>query len=256
MDISTGFIQTTPSPQNVVDLFDGEWSTTMSADVGAVARPGHADLFRDGRITWANEVLGPMRDLDILELGPLEGAHSWMLEQLGAASITAIEANSRAFLKCLCIKELMGMSRVRFKLGNFIPYLQRCRSYDVIIASGVLYHMTDPIQLLDLITAKTNKLLIWTHYFNSTVVSERADREQFAMPAPLSGSVYRGSKRLYPEVALTWKGFSGGSESYATWLERESLLKYFTDRGFETAINFDQLDHQNGPALALCARKL
>ena len=80
MDISTGFIQTTPSPQNVVDLFDGEWSTTMSADVGAVARPGHADLFRDGRITWANEVLGPMRDLDILELGPLEGAHSWMLE--------------------------------------------------------------------------------------------------------------------------------------------------------------------------------
>ncbi len=127
MDTNSGFVSEAPSTQNVIDLFDGEWSTAMPSDLGAVSRPGHAGLFTDGRISWAGQILGPFRGLDILELGPLEGAHSFMLEQLGAASITAIEANARAFLKCLCIKEVMGMLRVRFMLGSFLPYLEQCR---------------------------------------------------------------------------------------------------------------------------------
>ncbi len=109
--------------------------------------------------------------------------------------------------------------------------------------------------LLESIVAKTDRLMVWTHYYDPSVVASREDREQFAEPGTLNGTIYRGSKRLYPEAALSWKGFSGGSESYATWLERESLLRFFTDKGFQVAVEFDQRDHQNGPAIALCARR-
>lgn len=255
MDVSDRFVAEAPSPQNVLDIFADEWSSRMPPHLVAVSTPGHADLFADGRIVWANAVLGPFRDKDILELGPLEGAHSTMLEQLGAASVTAIEGNARAFLKCLCVKELMGLTKTRFKLGNFVPYLQECHSYDAIICSGVLYHMTDPLQLLDLVTRKSDRLLIWTHYYDAEWIAKRDDREQFADPTPLADTLYRGSKRLYPEAALTWKGFSGGADSHAIWMEKPSILEFFAARGFETNIEFDHPHHPNGPSLAICAKR-
>lgn len=249
------FIRSSPDIQNVLDLFHGEWSTIMPSDLGAVSHPGYAELFSDPRIGWANEVLGPIEGSNILELGPLEGAHSYLLERLGAASITAIEGNSRAFLKCLCMKEVMGMRRVTYKLGNFVPYLKDCEPFDVIIACGVLYHMTDPILLLERITSKADRIMIWTHYYDHDVIQTREDNIQFAKPVTLKGTNYRGAKRFYPEAALAWRGFSGGSENYAIWLERDSLLRFFTDRGFETSVAFDQIPNPNGPALAICARR-
>lgn len=51
-----------------------------------------------------------------LELVPLEGGHSYMLQKMGVKKIIAIEANSRAFLKCLCIKEIFDLNKVEFKI--------------------------------------------------------------------------------------------------------------------------------------------
>ena len=71
----------------------------------------------------------------------------------------------------------------------------------------------------------------------------------------LPGTSYRGAKRLYPEAALSWQGFSGGAESHAVWLERDSLLAYFRDGDFSVEIRFDDPYHVNGPAIAVCARR-
>ncbi|MDP4022958.1 DUF1698 domain-containing protein [Methylobacterium sp. NEAU 140] len=249
------FVRSEPTLQNVLDIFHGEWSTIMPSDLGAVSHPGLAHLFEDPRIAWANRVLGPFTDLDILELGPLEGAHSYLLERLGASSVTAIEGNARAFLKCLCLKEVMGMKRVSYKLGNFVPYLTSCQDFDVIIACGVLYHMTDPLLLLERIVSKSDRVMIWTHYYDQDAISAREDQIQFTKPTALNGTRYRGSRRFYPEAALSWRGFSGGSENYAVWLERDSLIQFFIDRGFETSVDFDNLPNPNGPALAICAKR-
>ena len=54
----------------------------------------------------------------MLELGPLEGAHTYMLDRAGASEVVAIEGNTRAFLKCLITKELLSMPSARFLVGT------------------------------------------------------------------------------------------------------------------------------------------
>lgn len=88
-------------------------------------------------------------DLTVLELGPLEAGHTYMLEKMGARSIVAVEANSRAYLKCLIVKELFELKRAKFLLGDFVAYLKNnTRHFDLCLASGVLYHMQNPAELL------------------------------------------------------------------------------------------------------------
>jgi hypothetical protein len=255
VDINDYFVLKAPARQNVIDLFDGEWSSGMPSGSGLVSKPGHAPLFEDPRVYWAHDVLGPFDGLNIIELGPLEGAHSFMLEQFGVNSVESVEANSRAFLKCLCIKEVFDLKRVKFVLGDFYHHLTSCTSVDIIFASGVLYHMTTPLELLELICKKSNRLFIWTHYYDQDAISRRDDRSCFSKPMKI-GAGYVGVRRVYPNAALNWVGFSGGAQEYAIWLERASLIAFLRNHGFSVEINFEQVDHANGPCMAICARRV
>lgn len=254
----TDLIEKKPSPQNVLDLFAGEWTSQMPPDSGLVST-GTIPLFEDPRIAWLGRVLGPVENRDVLELGPLEGAHTYALHRMGARSITAIEANPRAFLRCLCIKEIFGLDRARFLLGNFLPYLEeQGGKVDLAVASGVLYHMTQPLRLLDLLSRATDRLFIWSHYYDPDIVRHRPDAAIFAPAAPirLGDFTCEASVRRYPDEALAWQGFTGGAAPHAVWLTRAGLLAFLRARGFASvAVEFDQPDHQNGPALALCARR-
>ena len=115
----------------------------LPAKFGLDTKPGASPLFEDPRITWAMDTLGIPEGQRILELGPLEAGHSYMLQRAGARDIISIEANTRAFMKCLCVKELLDLHRVHFLLGDFVSYLKQDTSrYDAVMASGVLYQCT------------------------------------------------------------------------------------------------------------------
>ncbi len=253
------FASETPSDQAIVDIFQGEWSSAFPSGSGLVTKPGHAALFSDHRIDAAEKYLGTFEGKSVCELGPLEGGHTYMMHRRGAKSIDAVEANKEAFLKCLCVKEIFGLSRTRFLLGDAIKFLETTpKAYDVVFASGILYHMVDPTRLLRAITEKSDSVYIWTHYYDRDAISERDDRGLFQPEASLDPEgKYLGSKRLYPEAALSWSGFSGGSESYAVWMSRVSIERFLADRGFtEISVHFDDKNHPNGPSLAIAARRL
>jgi hypothetical protein len=255
-DFQHHYIDQPPSAQNIIEIFQTEWTSKMPPTSGLMTQPGQMALFEDPRVLWADSQLGPIAGMNVLELGPLEGAHSYMFERLGARSVTAIENNTRSFLKCLCVKEIFDLRNTRFLLGNFIPYLAKCERKDLIFASGVLYHMVEPLNLLKLLCEKTDRIFLWTHYYDQAVIANRPDSELFSPLENLDGGSYRGGKRIYPESALEWQGFTGGSAQYTIWLERETLLKYLEDAGFALSLAFDQPDHPNGPALAICASRL
>jgi len=251
------FFDQAPSNQNAIDLFEGQWFSIMPDELGVDSK-GIGKLHDDGRIHWASEILGGFKSKTILELGPLEACHTAMLEKAGAARILGIEANSEAFLRCLVVKELLGLKISQFKLGNFVPFLgETDETFDVGIACGVLYHMKNPVELIELLSKRVGSLFVWTHYYDSNLVEgKEAIRSKFSgsWVANQSGFEHRLHAYGYGD-ALDWKGFCGGGSESCNWMEKSEMLRAFEHFGFKLLGERDEPDHIHGPAVWLAFEK-
>lgn len=259
--INQYYVTTLPCPQNALDIFKGEWSSKFPPPLDLL-QAGEIGLFADARIQWLFSEVGTLNQKHILELGPLEGMHSYMLEQNGAESVTAIESNTHAFLRCLIAKELLQMHRVRFLCGDFIGYLKHpaCPTFDLIMACGVLYHMTNPVELIALLAGHCRaQVFLWTHYYDETWAQAKDLKWKFpfSQPADYGGFSHRLVRQIYGTGALDWKGFCGGSRAYSHWLYREEILSALRHFGFsDLKIAFDTLEHPNGPSMAIIASRI
>ena len=246
-----------PGPQQVLDIFRGEWSSAMPSASSLETTPGPAGLFEDPRVTWAVSQCGGVSGRCILELGPLEGGHSYMLEQAGAARVLAVEANVRSFLKCLCVKEIFALSKVNFLLGDCMAFMdQDAGGWDMVFASGSLYHMKEPGRFLSLLPRMAPRIFLWTHYFDESIIrGTPALEHKFGKveEATIGGFRYQFVEQSYKE-SLGWSGFCGGSAETSLWLTRDSILGLLGHLGYRTIeVSFETPDHPNGPAFCVYA---
>jgi SAM-dependent methyltransferase len=241
-----------PSTANSFCIFAGEWSSAVPG-----FETGKASLFDDSRIKWLEQQSGGFSGKRILELGPLEGGHTYMMERAGA-TVVAIESNQRAFLKCLIVKEALGLN-AKFLYGDVRPYLKTCNGqFDFVLASGVLYHMMQPAELLRDMSRVANSLGIWTHYYDEAIIRSRADLREKFDPDPFMQNV--GGRditffRQHYRSVLAWPGFCGGSEPTSCWFTKDGLLNYLQDLDLNVSIGEDNPDHPNGPCILLFARR-
>ncbi len=244
-----------PTPQSTIDIIDG-WISILPANLDAKTG-GYAPLFDDNRVTWAIEKLGGVKGADVLELGPLEGGHTYMLHQAGAKSITSIEGNKRSYLKCLITKELLGIGSAHVLLGNFIPWLETHQGkFDMIWASGVLYHMAEPLKLLRLLADRTDRLHIWTHFYPDDYLPDPLPKPIVSIvDCEFEGETVRHYLRSYSGDESTL-GYCGGVLSGSAWLRRSDILRFLGKWGFsEIEIAFEAPFAGNGPSFALAAKR-
>lgn len=253
------YVMLAPSPQNALDIFKGEWTSSLPGCFSHL-QAGALPLFEDPWVKWAVRWLGGVRGKTVLELGPLEGGHTYILESLGAASIVSVEANTHAYLKCLITKELLQLKRARFLCGDFVEYLRANPGrYDICLASGVLYHMSNPVELVALISRVTNRVYMWTHYYDQERVLSTPDlalRFSGAGPIEYGGFECTAYYHHYDEKQLGWEGFCGGLRPSTCWLSRESILRCLRYFGFnDILVGYEDPNHSHGPAFALVAAK-
>lgn len=256
--ILDAYVKSAPSPQHALDIFKGEWASILPTPFNHL-QTGLVPLFEDGRAMWALEQLGGCHDQRVLELGPNEGGHTYMIERHGAASITAIEANTRSYLKCLIIKEVLGLQRAHFLCGDFVSYLEQTdEQYDLIFSAGVLYHMRNPVGLISQLARHTNRVYMWTHYYDHAIVQAIpaiCHRYRMHTPAETDGFKYTLHRQDYMS-SLSVAGFSGGSADHSHWLSRSDLLGALTHYGFtDIRIAHEQPDHPHGPCFDIVAIK-
>ena len=244
-----------PSHQNAVEIFDGKWASDLS-EVCPGLRAGQTPLFtHDPRPRDAARLLGANGRLDgmrVLELGPLEGAHTYQLEKLGAASILAIEANAEAFLKCLITKEITGLQVAKFMYGDFSQYVANTNEkFDLVFCCGVLYHMLDPLGLIAEMAKITKKCFVWTHYYDSKHYSGPPPEER-------SDPRYPGVTMYTVKYGNTDFGqFWGGNRPTSVWLNPDVIISAFHRAGFRKIEIIDKSpDHPNGACFSFAASDL
>lgn len=240
-----------PNNQDTINIFD-EWASILPDCLDSVAKPATANLFADDRVSWALNVLGGAKDKSVLELGPFEAGHTYMLHNAGASDVVSIEANKKHYLKCLIIKELCNLKNNSVLYGDFLPWLEQTdRKFDIIWCAGVLYHMKQPLQLLELISQHTDRIHIWTHY-----IPDDFDAANIKSPLLSSeklifnGVSVEGFVRSYLD-ALQINNYCGGVYPTAFWLRRESILSVLRSFGYTVEIAFEDSNHPNGACFAL-----
>ena len=233
------FITAAPSPKNAVDLFS--WVSQLPV---SGLKSGTQNFDEDRRVEMLLEAFGSIQGFNVLELGPLEASHTHQLEQLGARAVLGIEASPEFYLKCLIAKEILGL-KANFLLGDFNLYLEPTdQTFDLVFASGVLYHMSDPVHTLYLIAKAAPRVFIWTHYIGG-------DETGFqAKPVERHGFQCEYYEVVYDPNSHS-RGWAGVNPS-ACRLKKETILSALESFGFDRiVISEDQPNHPGGPALSL-----
>ena len=251
------FVASAPTAQEAIDAVPDSWASKFPPPLSNL-HAGAAPLFEDPRVHWAFDRLGGMEGKTVLDLGPLEGAHSYMAEQAGASRVVGVEANRMAFLKCLVTKELPNLRRCTFLCGEVTQYLSTTDDrFDVCIACGILYHMVEPVRLIDLISRSASQIVIWTHIYDEAALANRnlAGKLSAVHEVDYKGFHHHVHHHSYG-LDSRLSGFFGGTESYSGWLPRADLMRALEHFGWTNIeIAFEDLAHPNGPSLALIAEQ-
>ena len=180
------------------------------------------------------------RPESILELGSLEGAHSFIFaQQPGVKRVVALEGREKNLRKARFVQELLEIRNVEFFQANLEQAdLRTFGKFDAVFCCGLLYHLPDPWELLKQLPAVAPILFIWTQYARE---SEARDL----------GNGLRGKTHIEGGTDEPLSGMS----STAIWLTLDSLRDALAASGYGSVeVIYDDPAHANGPAVTIGAR--
>ena len=198
---------------------------------------GNFDAMNDGRISQFFQYFPNVGT--ILELGALEGGHSFALANRPVVKrVTATEGRPLNMEKALFLQGLLGAEKVEFLQVNLEDFeLSTLGAFDAVFCSGLLYHLPEPWKLIQRCAQVSPNLFLWTHYAGENEAEERVHG-------------FRGK----------WHGEGGlgdptsGLSKKSFWPTLGSLISMLTKNGFKTVhLIENELVHPNGLAVTVAA---
>lgn len=175
----------------------------------------------------------------ILELGSLEGAHTFLLAaRPGVKRVLGLEGREANLGKARLVQELLHAGNVEFSKANLEhAALASFGTFDAVFCSGLLYHLPEPWKLIEQLPAVAPHLFIWTQY--------AAENEAHDVGRGLRGKIHGEGG---PDEPLS------GMSATATWLTLDSLRELLVSSGYrKVEIIHDDPRHPNGPAVTIGA---
>jgi SAM-dependent methyltransferase len=226
------FCYARPTHANALGLRAGTWKFDFDRmEMNAI----HEWVNRDVRPRWSAEVFPGFSKFNVIELGPQDGFITAGLEAFGVGSIVAIEANVDSFLRCLLLKNALGL-KATYLLGDFLTYLDAATaSADLIYASGVLYHLFDPVGFLLRCAKVARHLYLWTFHFDEDAI--RADAYESLCFDGISEhrvgeEAFTYHRRFYTPEILANATYAGGINAYANWMTLKDIERALRVAGY------------------------
>ena len=212
----------------------GPWITHF--EINGVSSGGSFRALEDERIDQFFESFPDARC--ILELGSLEGGHSFALARHpGVRRVVGIEARASNIGRARFAQSLFQIDSVEFVAADLEKTdLTSFGDFDAIFCSGVLYHLPEPWKLICEMARVAPRVFIWTHY---------ADESSQDLRGNLRGREYVEGGIDEPLSGMSPRSF---------WLTLGSLESVLISAGFES-LHILQNDprHVHGPAVTLAA---
>lgn len=213
-----------------------EWRTGVLNLANRRHRPSSLGKWMHGdrRLAYAIWFLD-LRNATVLELGPLEGYFSVLLEKLGIARSVAVEAREENLTKCLHVQQLFGLDKTRFVQHDIERLVRRDEKpafsgpFDLVFALGVLYHLRDPAAALRWMAEMAPALFLGTHYIERTDERRYPDRLFTEWSVPGDNGSYTG--KLFADSPGS---IAGGLVEESFWLDEDSLLRALKAAGYES----------------------
>lgn len=132
-------------------------------------------------------------------------------------------------------------------LGDLNCYLRESiKKYDLVLASGILYHLFDPYEALENIISKTDRIGICTTYYHPEIQGFKFTGNTREVNFPGLEPLHL-HERFNPRVI---PGKKHGVEKVAWMFEVDELLRYLEYRGFENTV-FHQVENPEDKRLRI-----
>jgi tRNA (mo5U34)-methyltransferase len=170
---------------------------------------------------------GTLKGLRVLDLGCNAGYWSLSAIEAGADFVFGIDGRQMHIDQANLVFEAkeIDRSRYQFELGNFLKY--PFGSFDVVFCLGVLYHVSSPVELFDVMAATGAELLVIDTevsnlggnviaLFTESVESARNAVEEELVGYPTRGAISLLARKhgyqiaaLSTECVTDWSGLGG-----------------------------------------------
>lgn len=174
----------------------------------------------------------------ILELGSLEGAHTFMLaEHPRVRRVVGLEGRPANIRKARFLQDLFAIRNVEFVQANLEADEFAPGQFDAVFCCAVISHLPEPWKLLQRLPAIAPKLFLWTVYSDDVSAGEVVDG-------------YRGHYQAEAGMADPLSGLSDRS----FWLSLGSLIEALTRSGYRRIdVIENDLRHPAGRGVTLGA---
>lgn len=174
----------------------------------------------------------PWNECRILDLGCLDGMFSIEFAKQGAETV-GIEIREGNIKKANFCKEALGLKNLEFIQENALNIsIESNGMFDVIICSGLLYHLTAPdsILLLEKMYLMSKKLIIVdTHIGLEPKFNFVFDSETYW------GKLYQEHQKTDSQEVKATRLLASWDNSESFWFTRPSLLNLFHKIGFTSS---------------------
>lgn len=192
------------------------------------------------------EADGSLDGKSVLDLGCLEGGFALELARRGARPVFGIEYRDISVQRCQLARDLMGLTDTTFECADITTAVDPDSRYDIVFAAGILYHLADPMSMLELLARVcTGFMLLDTHVADPEVVTHGCSHE-VGVPSR-HGGPYMG--RWFGEFAedstvsereqMLW---ASSTNARSFWPYEHELERMLRDAGFGSVDKVDVAD--------------